>query len=73
MEIYNLLLEKLLFLISACGGNPNVMTTKSGSTLYHVVLANPDPDMELVMKLCEAGISYHTCLPVMISVHIMWC
>ncbi|PNF21781.1 hypothetical protein B7P43_G08442 [Cryptotermes secundus] len=48
-------LLELLDVFIACGGNPNIVTSKSNSTLYHVVLANSDPDMELVMKLCEAG------------------
>ena len=48
-------LAELWILISACGGDPNVLTTASNSTLYHLVMAHPDPNMDLVMKLCEAG------------------
>ncbi|XP_021919173.1 uncharacterized protein LOC110829602 isoform X1 [Zootermopsis nevadensis] len=48
-------LIELLDVLLACGGNPNIITSMSCSTVYHFVLAHPDPNIELVMKLCEAG------------------
>ncbi|PSN57010.1 hypothetical protein C0J52_04252 [Blattella germanica] len=52
-----LLKEQLLELLDiflACGGNPNVTTISSNSTLYHIVVARPNPDVDLLMKLSEA-------------------
>ncbi|XP_021932078.1 uncharacterized protein LOC110835799 isoform X2 [Zootermopsis nevadensis] len=48
-------LMELLDVFLACGGNPNVITSMCSSTLYHVILAHSNPNIELVMKLCEAG------------------
>ncbi|GLH07238.1 Uncharacterized protein GBIM_12748 [Gryllus bimaculatus] len=54
LEMKEQLLE-LLDIFLECGGNPNVTTTQSNSTLYHYALLDADPDINFVMKLCEAG------------------
>ncbi|XP_049787803.1 uncharacterized protein LOC126191107 isoform X1 [Schistocerca cancellata] len=50
--------EQLLMLLDvflANGGDPNVTTGIANSTLFHIVLSENDPDMEVALKLCEAG------------------
>ncbi|XP_067001225.2 uncharacterized protein [Anabrus simplex] len=54
-------LLELLDVFLAHGGDPNVISTSAHSTVFHTVLRNPEPCMDLVLKLCEAGGDLNRC------------